>query len=47
MQEVSRARSLETKGLPLDMVSLATFLYENEATTGPLLEIPAKFAEDE
>ena len=35
------------KGLPLDMLSLATFLYENEATTGPLLEIPAKFTEDE
>jgi hypothetical protein len=29
------------------MLSLATFLYENEAKTGPLLEIPAKFTEDE
>jgi hypothetical protein len=39
--------SRDPKGLPLDMVSLATFLYENEATTGPLLESPAKFTEDE
>jgi hypothetical protein len=29
------------------MVSFATFLYENEEQTGPLLEIPAKFTEDE
>ena len=27
---------------PLDMLSLATFLYEDEAKTGPLLEIPAE-----
>ena len=39
--------SREPKGLPLDMLSFATFLYENEAKTGPLLEIPAKFTEDE
>ncbi len=39
--------SRDPKGLPLDMLSLATFLYENEAKTGPLLEIPAKFTEDE
>ena len=39
--------SRDPRGLPLDMVSLAAFLYENEATTGPLLEIPAKFTEDE
>jgi hypothetical protein len=39
--------SRDPRGLPLDMLSLATFLYENEATTGPLLEIPAKFTEDE
>jgi hypothetical protein len=39
--------SRDPKGLPLDMVSLAAFLYENEAKTGPLLEIPAKFTEDE
>ena len=32
---------------PLDMLSLATFLYEDEAKTGPLLEIPAKFTDDE
>ena len=39
--------SRDPRGLPLDMLSLATFLYENEATTGPLLEIPAKLTEDE
>jgi hypothetical protein len=39
--------SRDPKGLPLDMLSFATFLYENEAKTGPLLEIPAKFTEDE
>jgi len=39
--------SRDPKGLPLDMLSLATFLYENEAKTGPLLEIPAKFTNDE
>jgi hypothetical protein len=39
--------SRDPKGLPLDMVSLATFLYENEAKTGPLLEIPAQFTGDE
>jgi hypothetical protein len=32
---------------PLDMLSLASFLYEDEAKTGPLLEIPAKFTDDE
>ena len=32
---------------PLDVVSLATFLYEDEAKTGPRLEIPAKFTNDE
>jgi hypothetical protein len=32
---------------PLDMLSLATFLYEDEAKTGPLLEIPAEFTDDE
>jgi hypothetical protein len=34
-------------GHPLDMVSLATFLYEDEAKTGPRLEISAKFTNDE
>jgi hypothetical protein len=29
------------------MLSLATFLYKDEAETGPLLEIPARFTEDE
>jgi hypothetical protein len=29
------------------MLSLATFLYKDEAKTGPFLEIPAKFTEDE
>ena len=39
--------SRDPKGLPLDMLSLATFLYEDEARTGPRLEIPAKFTTDE
>ena len=39
--------SRDPNGLPLDMLSLATFLYENEAKTGPLLEISAKFTQDE
>jgi hypothetical protein len=29
------------------MLSFATFLYEDQAKTGPLLEIPAKFTKDE
>jgi hypothetical protein len=32
---------------PLDMLSLASFLYEDEAKIGPLLKIPAKFTDDE
>jgi hypothetical protein len=39
--------SRDPRGLPLDMLSLATFLYEDEAKTGPLLEIPAKFTQHE
>jgi len=39
--------SRDPRGLPLDMLSLATFLYESEAKTGPRLEIPAIFTEDE
>ena len=39
--------SRDPRGLPLDMLSLATFVYEDELKTGPLLEIPAKFTEDE
>jgi hypothetical protein len=39
--------SSDPEGLPLDMLSLPTFLYEDEAKTGPLLKIPAKFTEDE
>ena len=31
----------------LDMLSFATFLYENEAETGPLLEIPEQFIKDQ
>jgi len=31
----------------LDMLSFATFLYENEAETGPLLKIPEQFTDDE
>ena len=30
-----------------DMLSFATFLYENEAETGPLLEIPEEFTDEE
>ena len=50
--DADQARSLvvasrDTTGLPLDMLSLATFLYEDEAKTGPLLQIPKKFTEDE
>ena len=49
---VSPERSLiiasgDPKGRPLDMLSFATFLYENEAETGPLLEIPEQFTHDE
>jgi hypothetical protein len=28
------------------MLSFSTFLYEDEAKTGPRLEIPARFTED-
>jgi hypothetical protein len=50
--EVDQAHSLiianrDPRGLPLDMLSLATFLYEDEVKTGPLVEIPAKFTKDE
>ena len=50
--EADQARSLivasrDPRGLPLDMLSLATFLYEDEGKTGPRLEIPAKFTDDE
>jgi len=31
----------------LDMLSFATFLYENEAETGSLLEIPEQFTDHE
>jgi hypothetical protein len=31
----------------LDMLSCATFLYENEVETGPLLKIPEQFTDDE
>ena len=49
---VSPERSLiitsgDPKGRPLDMLSFATFLYESEAETGPLLEIPEQFTHDE
>jgi hypothetical protein len=39
--------SRDPRGLPLDMLSLATFLYVDEAKTGPLLQIPAKFTDGE
>ena len=49
--EADQRRSLviasrDPTGLPLDMLSLAAFLYEDEARTGPRLEIPAKFTDD-
>jgi hypothetical protein len=34
-------------GRPLDMLTLATFLYEDEAVTGPRLEVPARFTKDQ
>jgi hypothetical protein len=34
-------------GRPLDMLTLATFLYEHEAKSGPRLEVPARFTEDQ
>jgi hypothetical protein len=37
----------DPKGLPRDMLSLASFLYEEAAKTGPRLEIPAAFTDDE
>ena len=30
----------------MDMLSLATFLYEDEATTGPRIEIPTIFTDE-
>ena len=39
--------SRDPKGLPLHMLSLASFLYEEEAKTGPRLEIPSVFTKDE
>ena len=36
----------DPEGRPLDMLSLATFLYEDEARTGLLLDIPTKFTKD-
>ena len=39
--------SRDPRGLPLDMLSLATFLYEDKAKTGSLLQIPAKFTDGE
>jgi hypothetical protein len=52
VHNVSPERSLiigsgDPEGLPLDMLSFATFLYENEAETGPLLEVPEQFTDDE
>ena len=50
--EADRALSLiitsrDPRGLPLDMLSLATFLYEHEGKTGPRLEIPTEFTDSE
>ena len=39
--------SRDPSSLPLDMLSLATFLYEDEGKTGSRLEIPAQFTDDE
>jgi hypothetical protein len=36
----------DPNGSPLDRLSLASFLYEDEAKTGPLLEIPAEFTDE-
>jgi hypothetical protein len=41
---IARTGSNETS---LDMLSFATFLYENEAETGPLLHIPEEFTDEE
>ena len=38
--------SRDPGGLPLDMLSLASFIYADEAKTGPRLEIPAEFTDD-
>jgi hypothetical protein len=50
--EADRAHSLiiasrDPKGLPLDMLGLAAFLYEDQAGTGLGLEIPVKITKDE
>ena len=47
-RDVAVDEDLRQAGLSsLDMVSLATFLFEDEARTGPRLDIPAKFTKDE
>jgi len=38
--------SRDSSGLPLDMQSLASFLYDDAAKTGPGLEIPAQFTDE-
>jgi hypothetical protein len=35
--------SRDLRGLPLDMISLASFIYADEAKTGPRLDILAEF----
>jgi len=48
MSEAKRPHgSRFTSGRPLDRLSLANFLYEDAAKTGPLLEIPVKFTDDD
>jgi hypothetical protein len=49
--EVDQAHSLivarrDPRGLPMDMLSVATFLYEDEATIGPRIEIPTIFTDE-
>ena len=50
--EADRAHSLiitsrHPRGLPLDTLNLATFLYEDEGKTGRRLEIPTEFTDSE
>ena len=39
--------SRDPRGLPLDTLNLATFLYEDEGKTGRRLEIPTEFTDSE
>jgi hypothetical protein len=37
----------DPNGSPPDRLSLANFLYEDAAKTGPVLDIPGKFTDDD